>query len=59
MNFDDDVSAFDLIKYTHGVTRGGVIYPIDPTHVETPGQKAAINYLCSEWDYEWMKEGPA
>lgn len=58
INFKDDAHAFNLIKYTHHITRGGVIYPIDPEHIETDGQRQAINYLCAEWDWAWATEKP-
>jgi hypothetical protein len=58
MEFNDDGRAWYFLKYTHGVTRGGVIYPYEPLKPETPMQTAAINYLCAEWDYAYEKEKP-
>jgi len=53
LKFDDDVAAWDVLKYQFGVTRGGVIYPYDHDKVVTPRQNAAIDYLFREWDYEF------
>jgi hypothetical protein len=58
MAFDGDYEAWETIKYTHGVTRGGIIYPYKSDRPETPLQTRAINYLCSEWDYAYEKEKP-
>lgn len=58
MDFKDDLHAWDYIKYTHSVTRGGMIYPLEPDRKETKIQTQAINYLCAEWDYGYLERKP-
>lgn len=53
--FDDDLKAWDILKYTHGVTKGGVIYPYDSEKPATKRQVDAISYLVNEWDYDYAE----
>lgn len=56
--FNTELGAWQVIKYTFGVTRGGIIYPYDVNREMTKTQIQAIKYLCEEWDYTFMKEKP-
>lgn len=55
----DDFEALKLLKENGIVEKSnGQLRPPHWPFDETPEVRAAINYLCYEWDYEYGPGGP-
>jgi hypothetical protein len=55
--FDGDAAAYKVLAANFSISRGGVIYPNDPTYIPTEAESNAIDYLWLEWDYCYSPTG--
>jgi len=56
--FRCDSDALNLLEANGYKNKHFVLYHPDANHVETQIEKAAIDYLVTNWDWGWSKTEP-